>query len=123
MHLSDVEALRKVFDAIDLDKSGTIETTELREALEKAGKKPTDEQVRSCFRALRRPYRRPRRALRGPFLTPHRPPPRAQVKTVLGKYAKTNEGRCETPAAVPCTPPALSFRRGMGAVPGQASLR
>ena len=46
MHLSDVEALRKVFDAIDLDKSGTIETTELREALEKAGKKPTDEQVR-----------------------------------------------------------------------------
>ena len=45
MHLSDVEALRKVFDAIDLDKSGTIETTELREALEKAGKKPTDEQV------------------------------------------------------------------------------
>ena len=48
MHLSDVEALRKVFDAIDLDKSGTIETTELREALEKAGKKPTDEQVKGA---------------------------------------------------------------------------
>ena len=49
MHLSDVVQLRKVFDEIDLDKSGTIETSEFREALIKAGKRPTDEQIRTVL--------------------------------------------------------------------------
>ena len=49
MHLTDVIQLRKVFDEIDLDKSGTIETSEFREALIKAGKRPTEEQIRTVL--------------------------------------------------------------------------
>ena len=46
MHLKDVESLRKKFDEIDTDGSGTIESSELRVALERCGKRPTDKQVR-----------------------------------------------------------------------------
>ena len=49
MDLADVESLRKAFDSIDLDHSGTIEHTELREALLKAGKKPTDAQCKTVL--------------------------------------------------------------------------
>lgn len=49
MHLNDIEQLKKVFENIDVDKSGTIDTTELRAALEKAGKKPTDAEVKTVI--------------------------------------------------------------------------
>lgn len=49
MHLTDVVQLRKIFDEIDADKSGTIETTELSAALKKAGKNPTNEQVKKLL--------------------------------------------------------------------------
>jgi hypothetical protein len=47
--LTDVVHLRKIFDDIDTDKSGTIETSELAAALKKAGKYPTDEQVKELL--------------------------------------------------------------------------
>ena len=49
MHLTDVEQLRKLFESIDTDKSGTIEVTELRDALIKAGKQPTEQQCRDTI--------------------------------------------------------------------------
>ena len=49
MHLTEVEEVRKVFDSIDTDKSGLIEDRELREALIKAGKKPSNEQIKGVL--------------------------------------------------------------------------
>ena len=49
MHLTDIEALKKVFDSIDTDGSGAIDMSELRSALEKAGKKPTEEQIKAVI--------------------------------------------------------------------------
>ena len=46
MQLTDVDLLKKKFDEIDIDHSGSIDTTELREALLKVGKTPTDDQVK-----------------------------------------------------------------------------
>lgn len=46
MHIEDVAQLRKVFKDIDTDGSGAIDNTELREALQKAGKTPTDPQIK-----------------------------------------------------------------------------
>ena len=116
MHLSDVEALRKVFDAIDLDKSGTIETTELREALEKAGKKPTDEQVKGAASERFAGH------IGGPGgpsaarASPHTGHPLALRSRLFWESMRkrTRAGARRLPAAVPCTPPALSFRRGVG---------
>ena len=49
MHLTDVDALRKIFDEIDTDKSGTIECDELLQALKKAGKNPSNDQVKKLL--------------------------------------------------------------------------
>jgi hypothetical protein len=49
MHMTDVDALRKVFDEIDTDKSGSIEATELLAALKRAGKNPSNDQVKTLL--------------------------------------------------------------------------
>ena len=49
MNVMEVGALRKIFDEIDEDKSGTIEVGELKDALVKAGKKPTEAQVKKLL--------------------------------------------------------------------------
>ena len=42
---ADVAALKRYFRAIDVDDSGSIDVSELKKALERAGKRPTDAQV------------------------------------------------------------------------------
>ena len=49
MHLTDVQALQKIFDEIDTDKSGTIECDELLGALKKTGKNPSNDQVKKLL--------------------------------------------------------------------------
>ena len=49
MNLMENDQLKKIFDKIDADKSGTIEVTELRDALTEAGKKATDAQVKKII--------------------------------------------------------------------------
>lgn len=49
MDLTDVDKLRKIFDSIDEDKSGSIDPEELGIALQKAGKNPTRELLKKLF--------------------------------------------------------------------------
>lgn len=49
MNMMESDQLKKIFDEIDEDKSGTIEVTELRAALTKAGKQATDAQVKKII--------------------------------------------------------------------------
>ena len=49
MRVTDVEKLRKNFDSIDTDGSGTIEVDELNMALKLAGKKVSTKQVEGLF--------------------------------------------------------------------------
>ena len=49
MNMMESDQLKKIFDEIDEDKSGTIEVTELRDALIKAGKQPTEQQCRDTI--------------------------------------------------------------------------
>jgi len=46
MHITDVKQLQEIFDNIDEDHSGSIDATELTNALMKAGKTPSREQVK-----------------------------------------------------------------------------
>jgi len=50
MGLRDVDKLRKIFDEIDEDKSGSIDCKELGQALVRTGKAPTREQVKRLLK-------------------------------------------------------------------------
>ena len=49
MSLNDVDKLQKVFNEIDSDGNGYIDTNELKSALQKAGQNPTDEQCKAVL--------------------------------------------------------------------------
>lgn len=49
MFLNDVTELRKKFNEIDKDGSGSIDMTELRELLDKVGKKPNETQIKALI--------------------------------------------------------------------------
>jgi len=49
MHITDVKRLQDIFDNIDEDHSGSIDATELMNALMKAGKTPSKEQVKKLL--------------------------------------------------------------------------
>ena len=49
MHLTDRDKLKSKFDEIDDDKSGYIESSELRQALVAAGLQPTDDQLKQLI--------------------------------------------------------------------------
>jgi len=49
MHITDVKQLQDIFDNIDEDHSGSIDATELMNALMKAGKTPSKEQVKKLL--------------------------------------------------------------------------
>jgi len=49
MHLTDVEKLRTIFNAIDIDKNGHLDERELGAALVKAGKSVSNELVRTLL--------------------------------------------------------------------------
>ena len=50
MHLKDVESLKKKFDEIDVDGSGAISADELKQALVKVGKNPSDDEVKAMLK-------------------------------------------------------------------------
>jgi Ca2+-binding EF-hand superfamily protein len=51
----ELEAARKIFDAVDADGSGMIDVDELKEALGQSGREPTDAEVSLSFNTITPP--------------------------------------------------------------------
>ena len=49
MHITDLDSLKKVFDDFDVDSSGAIDKNELENALRRAKKNPTKDQLQDLI--------------------------------------------------------------------------